>query len=100
MSENRFSNLDDKLKSDKTEKLGVADVSSPFYISNSDHPGLNLVSHQLDGENYKSWSRAMTMALTTKNKIFSLTVTFLFLILMIQFTIYGLDVIALSVLGY
>ena len=40
----------------------------PFYLSNSDHPGLNLVSTQLVGNNYNTWSRAMTMALVAKNK--------------------------------
>ena len=40
-----------------------------FHLSNSNHPGLNLVSHPLIESNYNSWSRAITMALIAKNKL-------------------------------
>ncbi|XP_073291007.1 uncharacterized protein [Primulina huaijiensis] len=43
--------------------------SSPFYLHNGDHPGLNLVSHVLTGTNYNTWNRAMSMALTAKNNL-------------------------------
>lgn len=41
---------------------------SPFFLHAADHPGLSLVSHNLDGSNYNSWSVAMTIALESKNK--------------------------------
>ena len=52
-----------------SEVSAMEDVSSPFFLHNGDHPGLILVSHHLIGSNYNTWSRAMAMALTTKNKI-------------------------------
>ncbi|XP_073317119.1 uncharacterized protein [Primulina huaijiensis] len=45
------------------------DSSSPFFLHNGDHPGLLLVSHQLTGSNYNTWSRSFSMALTAKNKL-------------------------------
>ncbi|XP_012837652.1 PREDICTED: uncharacterized protein LOC105958190 [Erythranthe guttata] len=36
-------------------------------------PGLNLVSQLLTGDNYSSWSRAVTISLTVKNKLGFLT---------------------------
>ncbi|XP_073025131.1 uncharacterized protein [Primulina eburnea] len=45
------------------------DSSSPFFLHNGDHPGLLLVSHQLTGSNYNTWSRSFGMALTAKNKL-------------------------------
>ncbi|XP_077249241.1 uncharacterized protein LOC143888697 [Tasmannia lanceolata] len=44
--------------------------SSPFYLHPSDNPRNILVSTLLDGDNYQTWSRAMQMALTTKNKLY------------------------------
>ena len=52
-----------------SEVSAMEDVSSPFFLHNGDHPGLILVSHHLTESNYNTWSRAMAMALTTKNKI-------------------------------
>ncbi|XP_061336726.1 uncharacterized protein LOC133283832 [Gastrolobium bilobum] len=46
----------------------MEDASSPYFLQSSDHPGLILVTHSLDGTNYSSWSRAMLLALTAKNK--------------------------------
>ena len=51
------------------EVVSTDDSSSPFFLNNGDHPGLNLVSHPLTGNNYHTWRRAMIMALTAKNKI-------------------------------
>ncbi|KAL5554930.1 hypothetical protein UlMin_037166 [Ulmus minor] len=51
------------------EVVSTDDSSSPFFLNNGDHPGLNLVSHPLTGSNYHTWRRAMIMALTAKNKI-------------------------------
>lgn len=45
------------------------DSSNPYYLHHSDSPGLVLVTHQLTGDNYASWSRAMTIALSVKNKL-------------------------------
>ena len=47
----------------------MEDVSSPFFLHSGDHPRLILVSHNLIGNNYNTWSRAMAMTLTSKNKI-------------------------------
>jgi hypothetical protein len=45
------------------------DSSSHYYLHHGDHPGLLLVPQPLTGENYNSWSRSMTMALSAKNKL-------------------------------
>lgn len=45
------------------------DSSNPFFLHHSDNPGLILVSQHLTGDNYPSWSRAMTIALSVKNKL-------------------------------
>ncbi|XP_068647970.1 uncharacterized protein [Aristolochia californica] len=45
------------------------ELSNPYYIHHSDSPGQVLVSQLLTGENYTSWSRAMLIALSVKNKI-------------------------------
>jgi hypothetical protein len=47
----------------------IVDVSSPFYLHHGDSPSFNLVSQQLVGDNYNTWSRSMKMALIAKNKI-------------------------------
>ena len=44
-------------------------TSSPFFLHALDSPGSNLVSMVLTGDNYNSWSRAMTIALSAKNKM-------------------------------
>lgn len=45
------------------------DSSSPYFLHHSDSPGTILVSHPLNGDNYSSWSRAMSTALNAKNKL-------------------------------
>ncbi|CAL0333228.1 unnamed protein product [Lupinus luteus] len=47
----------------------ILDPLSPYYVSPSENPSVSLVSSRLNGENYQSWSRAMLMALETKNKL-------------------------------
>ncbi|XP_073004955.1 uncharacterized protein [Typha latifolia] len=47
----------------------IDDASSPYFLHHSDSPGLILVSQPLTGENYTSWSRAMLIALSVKNKV-------------------------------
>ncbi|XP_073271537.1 uncharacterized protein [Primulina huaijiensis] len=54
----------------------IDDSSSPYFLQNGDHPGLVLVSHFLAGNNYNTWSRAMSMALTAKNKLVFVDGTF------------------------
>lgn len=44
-------------------------LHSPYHLLNSDHPGLALVSEQLDGTNYGTWIVAMTTSLEAKNKL-------------------------------
>ncbi|KAL5787410.1 hypothetical protein ACOSP7_004359 [Xanthoceras sorbifolium] len=44
-------------------------VSNPYFTHHSDHPGLVLISKPLNGDNYSTWKRAMTLALNSKNKL-------------------------------
>lgn len=56
--------------SDRFEVSNSPDnVHSPYYLQNSDHPGLVLVSEPLDGNNYGIWLVAMTTSLEAKNKL-------------------------------
>lgn len=50
-------------------RTSIDDSCSPFFLSNSDHPSLSLVSYQLIGENYNTRRRTIIMALTAKNKV-------------------------------
>ena len=43
--------------------------NDPYYLHNSDGPGLVLVSQTLTGDNYATWSRSMRIALSVKNKL-------------------------------
>ena len=43
--------------------------SSPYFLSNSDNPGVSLVVQHLIEENYSTWSRAVLIALDAKSKI-------------------------------
>ena len=45
------------------------DSSSPYILTNGDHPSMVLASHLLNGNDFNTWNRAMTMALTAKNKL-------------------------------
>jgi len=42
---------------------------NPLLLHSSDHPGLSIVAHILDGSNYNSWSIAMRISLDAKNKL-------------------------------
>ncbi|KAK0574018.1 hypothetical protein LWI29_017044 [Acer saccharum] len=46
-----------------------SNISNPFFTHHSDHPGLVLISKPLNGDNYSTWKRAMTLALNSKNKV-------------------------------
>ncbi|CAA0830376.1 Unknown protein [Striga hermonthica] len=41
----------------------------PMHLQSSDHPGLHLVSVQLNGNNFLPWKRAILIALGAKNKL-------------------------------
>lgn len=43
--------------------------ANPYFIHHSDNTSMVFVSDLLTDENYISWSRSMTIALTVKNKI-------------------------------
>jgi hypothetical protein len=45
------------------------EFASPFYLHHGDSPGTLLVSQPLVGNNYHTWKRSMTMALSAKNKL-------------------------------
>ncbi|GKU90665.1 hypothetical protein SLEP1_g4632 [Rubroshorea leprosula] len=45
------------------------DPSSPFYLHHSDGLGTTLVTQLMTGNNYPTWSRAITMAFEAKNKL-------------------------------
>ena len=47
----------------------IDDPMSSCFLHHSDSLGLILVSQPLTGENYASWSRAMSIALFVKNKL-------------------------------
>ncbi|KAI5322072.1 hypothetical protein L3X38_031144 [Prunus dulcis] len=46
-----------------------SEVSNPFFIHHSDHPGMVLVSKPLNGDNYGTWCRSMRISLSAKNKL-------------------------------
>ena len=47
----------------------IEDISSPYFLHHFDTLVLVLVSQPLIGDNYASWSRAMTITLSVKNKL-------------------------------
>ena len=49
--------------------ISSLDSTSPYHLNSSDNPGTILVSRSLTGDNYSTWSRAMQMALSAKNKL-------------------------------
>lgn len=46
----------------------IDNMHIPYFLHAADHPGLSLVSNNLDGSNYNSWKVAMTIALESKNR--------------------------------
>ncbi|XP_075478953.1 uncharacterized protein LOC142519815 [Primulina tabacum] len=52
-----------------SSRSAVDDPSSSYFLHHSDNPGLVLVSQPLTGDNFVSWSRAMRIALSVKNKL-------------------------------
>ncbi|KAL5572502.1 hypothetical protein UlMin_022099 [Ulmus minor] len=64
-----LSSTDDSKENTKSIRSAIEEPSNPYYLHHSDSPGQILVSQQLTGENYTSWSRAMLIALFVKNKL-------------------------------
>ncbi|CAL8992944.1 unnamed protein product, partial [Prunus brigantina] len=58
---------DDNSKSSTDGEFSNPD--HPYYIHQSDHPGMVLVGKPLSGDNYSTWSRQFRLALSAKNKI-------------------------------
>ncbi|XP_070664685.1 uncharacterized protein [Malus domestica] len=54
---------------DRTLSESKPDASNPLFIHHSDHPAMVLVSKPLNGDNYSTWSRAMKISLSAKNKL-------------------------------
>ena len=50
-------------------KLAVDDPLSPFFLHHSNSLSLILVSQPFTGDNYASWSRAMQISLSVKDKL-------------------------------
>ncbi|KAK3183421.1 hypothetical protein Dsin_030707 [Dipteronia sinensis] len=50
-------------------KSPITNVSSPYFLHSSDHPGVLLVSNMLTCDNYPTWKISMKMALNAKNKL-------------------------------
>ncbi|XP_016206324.1 uncharacterized protein LOC107646670 [Arachis ipaensis] len=47
----------------------LADPASVYFLHPSENPGVSIVPIVLNAKNYNSWSRAMKLALKSKNKI-------------------------------
>lgn len=51
-------------------RLSVDQYDNPYYLHNSDHAGLILVSDRLSsGAEFHSWRRSVRMALNVRNKL-------------------------------
>ncbi|XP_073287721.1 uncharacterized protein [Primulina huaijiensis] len=50
-------------------RASIDDPLSPYFLHHSDNPAISLVSQPLTGDNNASWSRAMIIAMTVKNKL-------------------------------
>ncbi|XP_020222106.1 uncharacterized protein LOC109804688 [Cajanus cajan] len=63
--------VSEEINSDMTTqtKDPTQDPSNPLFLHHSDGPGLVLTSQPLDHKNYTTWSRAMHVALSVKNKL-------------------------------
>uniref|UniRef100_A0A2N9EDL8 Integrase catalytic domain-containing protein n=1 Tax=Fagus sylvatica TaxID=28930 RepID=A0A2N9EDL8_FAGSY len=55
--------------SKEASPASIVDNGSPYYLNNGDNPGIRLVTKPLTGDNYHSWRRSMTMALSAKHKL-------------------------------
>ncbi|RVX11871.1 Retrovirus-related Pol polyprotein from transposon TNT 1-94 [Vitis vinifera] len=48
---------------------GKLDAANLYFLHHSDHPGMVLVSKPLNGDNYSTWCRVMTISLNAKSKL-------------------------------
>ena len=53
---------------DKTSDFKI-DTQSPYFLHPSDASGAIITAVRFDGKNYELWEKAVTTALTAKNKI-------------------------------
>ncbi|GKA17298.1 retrovirus-related pol polyprotein from transposon RE2 [Tanacetum coccineum] len=63
---------DDKTNDDKpkdTCDMKASDVSSPYYLHPSDHPGIKICQVVLKCENFQEWERCMRNAFRAKRKL-------------------------------
>ncbi|XP_071687667.1 uncharacterized protein [Rutidosis leptorrhynchoides] len=61
--------MSDTEESSSVTLINKLDFRDPLYLHASDTSGTSLISIKLKGtENYSVWSRALTLALNTKNK--------------------------------
>ncbi|KAF8391693.1 hypothetical protein HHK36_024002 [Tetracentron sinense] len=51
-----------------TPTESILEPGQALYLHHSDNPGTILVSQPLNGDNYATWSRSMSMSLSAKNK--------------------------------
>ena len=89
--------------SDSTSSTSIPTIqpwensSSPYFLSNSDNPGVSLVIQHLTEENYSTWSRAVLIGLDAKSKIGFIDGSLLTLNqLIILSTLLGANITALS----
>ncbi|RVW28831.1 hypothetical protein CK203_050138 [Vitis vinifera] len=54
---------------ESSKDIEIIDSSNPYHLHPSDHPSIMLVSKSLDGDNYGTWSRSVTIAPSAKDKI-------------------------------
>ena len=47
----------------------MEDQANPFFLHQADGPGMVLMSQVLTSDNYGSWSKAIIVALSVKNKL-------------------------------
>ena len=47
----------------------MEDLTNPYFLHQSDSPGVVLVSQPLTGDNYDSWSLSMELAFPVKNNV-------------------------------
>ena len=52
-----------------TSSKATIEALDPFSLLHSNHPGMVLVSKVLEGDNYSTWSQAMRINLSAKDKI-------------------------------
>ena len=52
-----------------TSSKATIETLDPVSLHHSNHPSMVLVSKVLEGDNYNTWSRAMRISLSAKDKI-------------------------------